>query len=457
MKKVHIMPASANTIAPFRYVAVKYGANTEEKLWTVSREHGVNAVYLPDRTVYEGNPNSMTLGVTSVDYDEILPLSLTNPESFSKVTGVGYAMLAPDRSAKGIKRNPYVKIFSDSGGFQLAQGVRDFVDLDELASFYHAHVDFGIGLDVPLSPGLQNSEWFLRMAKVTALNNAYITRKLAEKKSSAMVLDVSHGLIPTNRRKYNEFVLANQGSRGMAIGGVGNSVVDTQYVNFVSSVLNMLLTLHMSKGCYDRYHMLGSTSPNMIMLYTLFTEQGLAPLITADSTTYLRASVNSTFKGPRYSSDSVPVQYTLPAKPISFGLPCACPVCSILKFPQAHRLSVSASILHSLNSMTEEAEVIMDMTKCFLKGQVKLDEILYFIHGSRVANLNLVRRVVRWVQDQDLGFNKAWAKHKDILSPYVRSENQGQGLFGGVARKPSPKDAVTTKAIERYEEFHAKT
>lgn len=464
INKVEVMPAAVNSMALNEYIGVKYGAPKKGKPYTAEQRLGIKIMYLPDRTVYVGRGNSNTLGLTVEDLDVILPISpLSNPETL-KGLGFNYMMVTPERLATSdyVRRNGVVGLFSDSGGFQMSKGVVDFVEPDEVIAFYKKKIDFGIGLDVPLPRHLQSTDWFIRMSRVQCANNKYIAKGIEG--SSCELYDISHGLTFENRKRYLEDVLEHKSAKYLALGGIGQSNYDTVIVSTVMGVVNLCYTLDRAKGEYERFHILGTTSSFYLSIYALLTEMGVAPFISADSSTYAQSGLAFQTRGTMYKSGSgfIPA-FPIEHRPIGYGLPCSCPMCSLVGYQHVYRMSQPANAIHTLTQIKKAKDITSDMAKLLLQGQPVMQQLISTITNRAVVDPTnrglepIYRALYRFVLDMDKGFDKAWAKHRDVLKSSLRKEHGVGGLFSKSETIPADlkkAEACTTKAIVRYEEFH---
>lgn len=454
--KVELMPAAVNSLATNTFIAVKYG-KPKNKPFTAERIVGVDTLYLPDRTVYCARSNSVNLGVLLDEADAFLPLSpLSHPEMLKSI-GYNYMMVTPDNLATSdyVHRNGVVKLFSDSGGFQLSRGVTEFIDPDELAAFYKAKIDYGIGLDIPIGLHLQRTDWLLRMCRVTIKNNQYLAAKL--KGSKAQIYDVSHGLTLEARKKFLKPVLDNKAGIGLSLGGIGQSNYDTAHTSTLMAVINLCYVLDASKGMYDRYHVLGTTNLFMVSIYNMLAHLGAAPLITADSSTYTQGALAFNTRCTPYSNMPTPSSYTLEHRSISYGLPCNCAVCSIAGSPAVYRMSHGANAIHSMWALRKNFEIVGEYARAYLDGTGTINDLLKAVSPRTNTTYPLYRLLYKFVADMDKGFDKAWAIHKDRLMPSMRKDTDKRGLFNMSTTLPESAkkaEANVTQAIIRYEKFH---
>lgn len=454
---VEIVPAAVNSLTLNDFIAVKYSRPKGKQPFTAERIKGVDTMYLPDRIVYSGSSNVARLAILETDVDAFTLIGpISNPESL-KFIGYNYMMVTPERQATSdyVRRNGLVKMFSDSGGFQLSKGVTEFIELDKVVDFYRRKIDYGIGLDVPLPFHLQSTDWFARMAKITVANNKYIAEGL--KGSPAKLYDVSHGLTLERRKEFLKIVMDNQAGVGLAMGGIGQSTYDTAQTSTVMAVINMCYVIDKAKKQYERFHILGTTSPFMVSVYHMLTKLGVAPLITADSSTYAQTPIAFATKGMKFSVDYHTPAHILESTPLSYGLPCNCKICSMVGYPQVYRMRLTANAYHNLHVMYRAFHIIEDYITALLAGEKVLPDLLRTIDKTTTM-YPLYTALYRFVLDMPKGFDKAYALHRDKLSYVFRRDYNSKGLFAN-QKLSLPAGLIkaesnVTKAIVRYEEFH---
>lgn len=452
--RVSIMPAGVNSSALNAFLGVKYGS--PKRPYTSARRKGLHMLHLRDRTVFVGRGHGATLGLADFEFDMATFMGpLTSPE-FMLDAGYNMMMVTPERLATSdyVRRNGKVILVSDSGGFQLSKGVTEFMDLDEVSSFYARKIDIGIGMDIPVPPHLQSSEWFLRMCKVMLKNNEYMSKKI--KGSGCELYDVSHGLSLENRKTFLDYVLKHKVGSGLALGGIGQANYDNMLTSVTAAVINMCYVLSTAKGAYDRFHILGTTSPFMISLYTVLTHLGVAPFITADSSTYSQPAISFNVKGSYLTRDYTVSTNVLDTMAAPFGLGCNCPLCTLSGDSLVYHLSREANAIHTLYVQHRLNEILASMTKLYLEGKIPLQDLLNFVQ-PRPALHPLYRALYAFVCDMDKGFDKAFAKHGSFLKEFMRKNQEDRGLFTAAKKvnaQHQKAEANVTKAIMRYEEFH---
>jgi hypothetical protein len=101
---------------------------------------------------------------------------------------------SPDRD--DLRKECYM--LQDSGGFQLATGVEEFLDPLRVASAHITYADSGVTLDIP-SFGIKDSSLLNATAKVQAANSAVIADKV---NGACKLLNICHGATLPLRLQY---------------------------------------------------------------------------------------------------------------------------------------------------------------------------------------------------------------------------------------------------------------
>src|SRR5258706_16361537 len=127
-RKFELVPAAITGRPANTFIAVKHIDNTKSKrLWQRTRFNGVTTHYAPDRTIYTVSSKASHSGISNISYDELLIISPTTNPRILNNAGFNYAMASPLHTSpeSETRRNPHVKLYCDSGGFQLFSGAID--------------------------------------------------------------------------------------------------------------------------------------------------------------------------------------------------------------------------------------------------------------------------------------------------------------------------------------------
>lgn len=450
------VPAAITSGMPYQFAAVKHENNRKNPLlWQRTRFNGLTTEWYPDRTLYVGSTLKKLNSVSDIDYDEMMVTSYATSMKTLKELGYRYGMASPHHisAATETRRNKHLKLFSDSGGFQLLSGVLDFIDPVELAEYYNRTVDYGIGLDIPV---FGHNDMLMRMIEVMLKNNRLIRRHLVPE---AQIYDVSHGSTLKTRALFLDRLLKEKElGEGLAIGGIAQNFKDGgQRVTTATGTVNLMYTLLKTKGRFKRYHVLGTTSAFFQALYWLIQEYEVAPHITADSTTYVQAPVNnlmlnSKFQGLLLSSSELPKEHR------STALHCSCPLCAMVKYPVAYVRTAALNVFHGLSSIADNCNIIEDSVRDFHDGRIDLHKLASLLGGDATTT-RFYTHVMQFALDAARkGFKVAYEKHYPILKPNLRGAQLTGSLFGERKRVlTADQQKVRTRldaVLTKYEKYH---
>ena len=454
------VPATITGRPANSYVAVKYENNTKHPmLWKRTRFDGVTTSWYPDRTLYVGNALNRNSGVNNVAYDQILLLGLSTQPQSLKDAGFRYGMTSPHHisNATASRRSKHAVLFSDSGGFQLLSGATDFIDPHELADYYNATIDYGIGLDIPV---FGHNDMLFRMIEVMLKNNKLLRKLLVPE---VTLFEVSHGATLETRSKFLERLLKEKSlSPALAVGGIAQNTRDGGLATtVVTGAINLLYTLEKSKGTFERYHILGTTSTIFQCMYWLIQEYQVAPFITADSTSYILPAANNLTLGGNWEDGRL-VTTPIVKESNPYQLQCSCPVCSMVRYPRFYVENANVNCIHNLHVIKQNYDMNRHMVRQYLDGHISMNALAKYVSGDAKPILPVIEATYKFaLMAAQKGFKAAYDKHYPVLSNLSRDNQQGRGTIFTV-KKQLTEDQKKIKArldtvLTRYEEFHKKT
>jgi hypothetical protein len=438
-------------------MAVKYQKNPKSKWMTKESRDGMHIFHYPDRTIFRSGYGSFRSGIFDQAPDEILDYApLNNPQLYSDI-GYRYAMISPPHMQyrKVPLRNDHVRLFADSGGFQIRQGVTDFVDPDMLIDFYNASTDIGIGLDVPMHPLLYD-DYLARMAHVCSLNNKYIKKGLTK---DVALYDLNHGMDLKDRKICLDVTDQYEPNDGIALAGTSSKARGEYGVaaHIVNGVIGIAYVLARSKKRYRTAHILGTTTPFYMFVFHFMTKSGFFPHITSDSSTYAQAAMMNTHM-TSVPGQSIMFRNTLPKGNVLYKSPCSCPVCSMVKYSQHLVINARANMIHGLYHFAFVDDMMSQLAEQLIAGQIKLSEVEAIVSPVQFKHQHF-KGVMTFVQDLALmTFEKAYAKNRPFIEAMLGKDTK-KGLFAG--RKASVSaphgDRVRTdKILTSYEQWNKK-
>ena len=451
----HVMPAAVNFFANGESMGVKYETNPREKWLTKQSRDGVHIFYYPDRTIYRMSAGSSKSGILDVALDEVLDYApLHNPSLYSEI-GYRYAMISPPHMQfrKAPIRNNHLRIFADSGGFQIRQGVTDFVDPDMLIDFYNASTDIGIGLDVPMHPLLYD-DFLARMAHVASRNNRYIKKGLSKE---VALYDLNHGMDLKDRKVFLDVTEQYDPNDGIALAGTSSKARGEYGVaaHIVNGVVGIAYVLARSKNRYSTAHILGTTTPLYMFAFHFMTKTGFFPHITSDSSTYAQAAMMNT-QLTSLPGHSIMYRNPLPKGDLLYKSPCGCPVCSMSKYAHHLFINARANMVHSLYHFAWMDSLISNLTDDFIAGKIKLQELEQVVSPPTFKHAHF-KGVVHFLQDiAVMSFEKAYKKNQTFIE-HLLGKTTGNSLFGNKGQKkisaPHGDRVRTDKILTSYEKW----
>lgn len=216
------------------------------------------------------------------------------------------------------------QIIADSGGYQISQGKIDYIDPQFLIKWYNDNVDLGMVLDIPSRvSGVKNSQ---RLARIQAANTKVL---MDNKRDDLELINIYHGGSEAELAAYRDLTDRPDINR-LAIGG--------GYYGTVLGSIERVVRILMDSRKYEQYHLLGVQNILQTLPMMKMAIEGLAPLITSDSTTHIQNAVSKGyyFHGsmtdpPRYIN--IGQRGTSPYIPSPYStLSCTCAVCSAIKY-----------------------------------------------------------------------------------------------------------------------------
>lgn len=449
-----IMPAAVDFFATYETLGVRYVTNPRSKWMTREKKDGIHIFHYPDRTLYRSKPGINTASIQEESMDAYLDYSvLSHPEMYRKI-GYRYVMISPPHMQfrKAPIRNEHLSLFADSGGFQIRQGVTEFVDPEVLVDFYNASTDIGIGLDVPMHPLLYD-KYLARMSHVASMNNRYIKERLNKNVS---LYDLNHGMDLRDRKTFMDVTMQYEPMDGIALAGTSSKARGEYGVaaHIINGIVGICYVLARSKGRYRTAHILGTTTPFYMFAFHLLTKGGFFPHITSDSSTYAQAAMMNT-QLTSVPGQSVLYRNTLPKGNILYRSPCACPVCSMVSYTQHLFINARANMIHSLYHYAYLNDLTEDLADQVLKGTIT-DKALEAIIAPAQFNHRHFSGIMAFMRDLiSSNFKEAHKKNADFLEPMARKGNQNS-LFGGTRKHNAPHgdEPRTDRILKSYEDWH---
>jgi hypothetical protein len=262
------------------------------------------------------------------NFDECIDVSTYNDFASSKM-GIKYVMTnfvhAP--TSKNCRLNIEVPLadkvthMCDSGGLQLAVGVKSYINPIKLMEYYDNNVDAGMALDFPLH--LVEDESIL---KRTAIVQAKHNKIMLEHSRGTELINIFHGTNNVQRREYRSIV-ENPKIKRCAIGGI--------YKYSILTAIDLIVDIIYTQPYYKQYHILGVFDASFLPVLVKLANTGIKPHITSDSTSHIQSAVNRIYHF-QFDLEHHMKRHAIGSNNFSTNsfrhLPCQCPVCVSIKY-----------------------------------------------------------------------------------------------------------------------------
>lgn len=392
-------------------IFIKYAKNPN-KIVVKERGEGYTIIQCPDRDlIITTNQHKLNAyRPMQGTYDEYVHLGAFHDELVEDINPdffmVNYTAdmgrehcSAHTRNTKEFK----TQIISDSGGFQLFQQRIEYLDPVEVVKWYNTNCDIGLILDIPTS--IRDDSLNERTAKIQAANTA---KMMDNKVEGLELMNIVHGVTREQRDVFRGHVERDDIDR-LALGGFYTGTILNSIDNFCAELE--------APFKYKHYHVLGVANPLQVLLFIRMAHKGFAPLITCDSSTFLRKAITkeyhcfpTTHSTPKFivcgdTGGYIPSSYSL--------LPCSCPVCAAIKYSDimlslSGNMSIVMMSYHNMYSMTSYYNTMKDLMylstkdlKAVLKNQFGIG------NNTRSGYMELIRGLDFIDQIEELGLEKA--------------------------------------------------
>jgi hypothetical protein len=309
-------------------IYVKYKAGQKHKITIKARTQDYLWLVCPDRelVIVRSNQYPEAFYPYGDSFDTCVDLNIFN-DTVSKALNIEYIMsnYAHNRNSKNIRTSSSlppedrIQVLSDSGGLQLARGVKDIIHPIDLIEFYNNNVDAGMVLDLPL---FFSDKEVAKKASLQQRKNIEIMLKYSK---GVELINIFHGQTTEEREAFRAVVEDKRIPR-VAIGGIAN-YMPISGTNAIYDTISTGLK-------YKQYHVLGIYTSTLVPIMVKLANSAKVH-ITSDSTSHIQSAVNKAY---HFQFD---IFHNM--KRIAIGsrgatqntmrfLPCQCKVCSTIKY-----------------------------------------------------------------------------------------------------------------------------
>jgi hypothetical protein len=359
-------------------IYVKYANGPKNKLTIKERTSDYIWIVCPDRelVIVRNNYQTDAFYPYGDSFDECVDLNIFN-DSVAKGMGIEYIMTnyAHNANAKNPRielRTPpedRIQVLSDSGGLQLARGVKSSIHPRDLVEFYNDNVDAGMILDLPL--------FFsdIDIAKKAALQQRANIECMLKHSKGVELINIFHGQTLKERRMFRSIVEDERVPR-VAIGGIA----DYGPTAGVNAIYN---TIEGGSFKYKQYHVLGIYSAPMVPLMVKLANSSADVHITSDSTSHIQSAVNRAYHFQFdlfHKMARIPIGTRGSLENTTKYLPCQCKVCTTLKYTDIFGFGENRHIsellaIHNAAEMARYAEALQEL--CISVSPKEYNHIVY--------------------------------------------------------------------------------
>ena len=374
---------------------------------------------------------------TKIKHTADIAVPITN-SLFVKACGLTKVLANPIHGdyVKETFEDKGIESIIDSGGFQMLTGVIDFVHPDDVVKRYNKLANIGMPIDLPVRSKFEVEFWD-PIGKMIRANDDYLIERLNPDIHLALI---SHGT-SLERRKRRLDIL-DRDAEVVAIAGLNINPAPgvDRHLNIVE---NLMYVIQRKRKTTRYFHVLGVTGKFWMFIYALIDALGYVREIGADSVSHRMGSLIGMVDRPDFSVTDIPKN-----QPFKQVIPCGCPVCVAV---DDIRVMNSAAILeaHNLWVRAKQTEMLCDLARHHLKGEVTLQEI-HKIMNLRI-DITKFQFIVNYIKEI-----VATDKFKAIKAP-----QSTKSLFSNVI----PEDDEATDEMKigaskyadiltKYEKFH---
>lgn len=341
-----------------------------------------------------------------------------------------------------IRSNAYV--IQDSGGFQIATGVEDFLDPIDVAKAHSLYADSGVSLDIPTFK-TRDKELLLTTARVLVANSK-VLRENAHK--NVQLLNVSHGVTLDFRLAYLKEIGKGIPLESICVGGLRQNATSDKgnYITPERFAAHVLLVMLYTDKMYEHYHVLGVASDWQMAIMALVARVH-GKVVTSDSASHNLSGLAGILIN--YGSRDKPA-YRIGMEEDEWSTArCSCKVCSYAKYEVVHRKIATLSSLHNGLSLVDKARTMRSLVSGYEKITAnQLAHLLYANTASVGTALHMKSSFYKAVQ-----LVLKTKSYKELAAVKEHS-TAGSSLF---ERHHNQGGEIVRAAVKRYETYHKKS
>ncbi len=350
-------------------------------------------------------------------FDEYVDLSLYN-DSVCKNLGIDYIMTnfvhnnnaSANRLRSTKSPEDRIQVMSDSGGLQLARGLKGIINPRDLVEFYNRNVDAGMVLDLPL---FFNDAEILKKAALQQRENTDVMMKYNK---GVDLINIIHGRTEDERTRYRDIVEDKRIDR-IALGGMGKFKP--------VAGLNILYDIIEGRQAYKQHHILGVYSSLLIPLLVKVSNSYTDVHITCDSTSHIQSAVNKAYHHQfdvYRKMDRVPIGDRKSMRNATRYLPCQCKVCTTLKYTDmlAYGANSHLSELFAVHNGAEMARYVDSLQDICLNSS---PHVYNEIVKKQIGNNSELQEAMYGLEFIDIVNKHGLKAAKKKYAPYLNDRN----------------------------------
>jgi len=420
-------------------VYVKYKGGDPHKITIKQNTHDYIWLICPDRelVIVRNNQELGAFYPYGDSFDEVVDFNLFN-DHVCKNLGIEYIMTnyahsttsKNSRLGASLPPDKRIQVLSDSGGLQLARGVKNMIHPATLMEFYNNNADAGMVLDLPLffsDPAIAKEAAYVQRANIEAMLKV---------SKGVELINIFHGQSPEERAMFREIVETPEIPR-VAIGGIA-TYLPVSAVNAIYSTL-------MGKQKYKQYHVLGIYTAEMVPLMVKLANVTGAH-ITCDSSSHLQSAANKAYhfqfdiyhKLWEYRPTNmkrIPIGTRASQINTKRYLPCQCKVCTTLKYMDIlgfgdNRHTTELLSIHNAIEMTRYAKSLEEL--CQHSTPREYNKMVEHQLKSRTSNFLELQGALEFTDMiRDHGIKAARKKYSSYIGRRkIIGDRESPGLFG---------------------------
>lgn len=332
----------------------------------------------------------------------------------------------------------------DSGGLQLARGVKSNINPIKLMEYYDSNVDAGMALDFPLHP-IEDPDILKRAAIVQAKHN----KIMLEHSKGTELINIFHGTKNRQRSMYRSIVEHPKINR-CAIGGM--------YQYSILTAVDLIVDVLHKQPTYKQYHILGVFDASFLPILVKLANTGIKPHITSDSTSHIQSAVNRVYHF-QFDLEHHMKRHAIGSNNFSTNsfrhLPCQCPVCVSIKYMDIFASGPTYNIspflaVHNAYEMVRTCNALQEA--CLGLTTKEYSQLVLKQYVKKSGVINSVKQSLQYIDYINNNSLKQARHHYEYLISGKSNKISAKGIF---EQNDKVKNVIDSK-LERFKAIERK-